>query len=51
VVALRQARVRDDELAAVQDVMRDQAVAERLHRDPELLVLGCQLVQRLGQTV
>lgn len=51
VVALGQPRVRDDELAAVEDVVRDQAVAELVRLTAELLGLGAELFQRLGEPV
>jgi hypothetical protein len=48
VVLLRQPGVCDDELAAVQYVVRDQAVAEGLDLGAELVAPRRQLLQRLG---
>nr|BFE54005.1 hypothetical protein GCM10017745_74320 [Saccharothrix mutabilis subsp. capreolus] len=50
-VALRQTGVRDDQVTAVEHVVRHQPVAEPLGPLPELLRLGGQLRQRLGQAV
>jgi hypothetical protein len=43
--------VRDDELAAVQDVVTDQSVQEPHRVGAELGTLGVELRQRCSQTV
>ena len=50
-VGLLQPGMRDDQPPAVQDQVRHQATAEVTDLPPELLVLGGQLAERLGQAV
>ncbi len=50
-VCLLQARVRDDQLPAVEHVVAPQPVQEGRHRGPELGRLRVKLGQRLGEPV